>query len=57
MSPLRTDIAAHLGHNSAGYWSEVVYQAIAYFDALKDIQPRSAKSPAAKPTSVTIIKY
>ena len=33
-----------------------MYQAIAYFDALKDIQPRSTKSLAAKPTSVTIIK-
>jgi integrase len=55
-SPLRMNVTAHQGHDSAGYWAEVIYQAIAYFDVMKSIQPRSSKSPAAKPTSVTVVK-
>ena len=50
------NVTAHQAHDAAGYWAEVVYQAMAYFDALKGIAPRSSRDPAAKPTSVTVIK-
>ena len=56
MEPLRMNVTAHQAHDAAGYWAEVVYQAMAYFDALKGIAPRSSKGPAAKPTSVTVVK-
>ena len=53
---LRTNVAAHQGFDVPGYWKEVMLQALAYFHVLKGIKPHSQSAPAAKPTSVTVIK-
>ena len=56
------NVAAHRGHDVAGYWREVVYQAIAYFRCLKIAKPRQRRLNArggligVKPESVTVVK-
>jgi hypothetical protein len=58
----RGNVAAHRGHDVAGYWREVVYQAIAYFRCLKIAKPRQKRLNArggligVKPESVTVVK-
>jgi len=62
VAPWRGDVAAHMGHDAAGYWREVVLQAIAYYRCLKMAKPRKRKLNAdgglipAKPESVSVIK-
>ena len=45
-----------MDHDVPGYWKEVLLQALAYFDGLRQIKPQKRSSAAAKPTSVTMIK-
>ena len=62
VSAWRGNTAAHRGHDVTGYWRKVVFQAIAYFRVLKQIEPRQKWLDvngiviAAKPESVTIVK-
>lgn len=60
--PWRGDVAAHNGTDTAGFWREVILQAVVFYRALGTIQPRSQRLDpdgnviAAKPDSVTVIK-
>ena len=63
VSAWRGNVAAHRGHDVAGYWKEVViYQAVAYFRVLKIIAPRQRELNARgqligpKPESITVVK-
>ena len=61
-SAWRGNVAAHRGHDVAGYWKEVIYQAVAYFRVLKATAPRQRKLNARgqligpKPESIRVVK-